>query len=61
VLEFDDESDEQDVAEQLKPGTVAAVVRGTDWTAETIVSQLEVYRCDLGQTRAGAACSKVPG
>src|SRR5271169_836266 len=40
-LEFENESDEQDVAEQLTPGAVAAVVSGTDWTAETIVSQLE--------------------
>jgi len=37
---FDDEADEQDVAEQLTPGTVAAVVQGTDWTTETIVTQL---------------------
>jgi len=41
MLEFEDESDEQDVAEQLKPGTIAAVVSGTDWTTETIVSQLK--------------------
>lgn len=40
-LEFDDESDEQDVAEQLRPGSIAAVVSGTDWTTETIVSQLK--------------------
>jgi hypothetical protein len=40
-LEFDDESDDQDVAEQLSPGSVAAVVSGTDWTTETIVSQLK--------------------
>jgi hypothetical protein len=40
-LEFDDESDEQDVAEQLAPGSVAAVVSGTDWTTETVVSQLK--------------------
>src|SRR3954463_15765872 len=40
-LQFDDESDEQDVSEQLPPGTVAAVVSGTDWTTETIVSQLK--------------------
>ena len=40
-LEFEDESEEQDVAEQLAPGSVAAVVTGTDWTTETIVSQLE--------------------
>jgi hypothetical protein len=40
ILEFDDESDEQDVAEQLSPGDVAAVVTGTDWTTETVVSQL---------------------
>jgi hypothetical protein len=40
-LEFDDESDEEDVAEQLLPGSIAAVVSGTDWTTETIVSQLK--------------------
>ena len=40
-LEFDDESDDQDVAERLSPGSVAAVVSGTDWTTETIVSQLK--------------------
>jgi len=40
-VEFDDESDELDVAEQLTPGSVAAVMSGTDWTTETIVSQLK--------------------
>jgi len=40
-LVFDDELDEQDVSEQLSPGSVAAVVSGTDWTTETIVSQLK--------------------
>ena len=40
-LQFDDESDEQDVAERITRGTVAAVVSGTDWTTETIVSQLK--------------------
>lgn len=40
-LEFDDESDEQDVGEQIAPGSVAAVVSGTDWTTETVVSQLK--------------------
>ncbi|HEY6987656.1 MAG TPA: DUF262 domain-containing protein [Bryobacteraceae bacterium] len=40
-LQFDDESDEQDVAERITSGTVAAVVSGTDWTTETIVSQLK--------------------
>lgn len=40
-LEFDDESDEQDVAEQLPRRSVAAFVSGTDWTTETIVSQLK--------------------
>lgn len=39
-LVFADESDEQDVAETLAPGSVAALVTGTDWTTETIVSQL---------------------
>jgi hypothetical protein len=40
-VEFDDESEEQDVAEQLPAGSVAAVVSGTDRTTETIVSQLK--------------------
>ncbi len=40
-VDFDEDSDEQDVAEQLSPKTVAAVVSGTDWTTETIVSQLK--------------------
>src|SRR5215471_13803211 len=40
-IEFDDESDDQDVAEQLPPGSTAAVVSGTDWTTETVVSQLK--------------------
>src|SRR5882762_5674987 len=40
-LEFEDESDDQDVAEQILPGSTAAVVSGTDWTTETIVSQLK--------------------
>ena len=40
-LEFDDEGEEQDVAEQLDAGTTAAVVTGTDWTTETVVSQLK--------------------
>lgn len=39
-LEFDDETDDQDVAEPLRPGSIAAVVSGTDWTTETIVAQL---------------------
>jgi hypothetical protein len=39
-LEFENESDEQDLVEQLTPGSVAAVVSGTDWTTETVVSQL---------------------
>ncbi|WP_428679589.1 DUF262 domain-containing protein [Reyranella sp.] len=39
-LQFDDEADEEGVAEQLEPGEIAAVVTGTDWTTETIVSQL---------------------
>jgi Protein of unknown function DUF262 len=39
--EFDEEADEQDVSEQLAPGSVAAVVTGTDWTTETVVSQLK--------------------
>jgi hypothetical protein len=40
-IEFEDEGEEQDVAEQLAQGSVAAVVTGTDWTTETVVSQLE--------------------
>ncbi|MDQ0610584.1 hypothetical protein QFZ83_004755 [Variovorax sp. W1I1] len=40
-LEFEDEAEEQDVAEQLDPQIVAAVVTGTDWTTETVVSQLK--------------------
>lgn len=39
-VEFEEEGEEQDVAEELDPKTVAAVVTGTDWTTETIVSQL---------------------
>jgi hypothetical protein len=39
-VEFDTESDELDVAEQLERGSVAAVTQGTDWTTETLVSQL---------------------
>src|SRR5215475_13471256 len=39
--EFDDESDESESGAELRPGTVAAVVSGTDWTTETIVAQLE--------------------
>jgi len=38
--QFEDESDEAELAEQLQPDAVAAVVTGTDWTTETIVSQL---------------------
>ncbi len=40
-LKFDSESDDQDVSEQLIPGSVAAVVSGTDWTTETIITQLQ--------------------
>ena len=39
-LVFDDESDDQDVSEQLSSNSTAAVVTGTDWTTETIVTQL---------------------
>lgn len=39
-VSFDDD-DELDVAERLAPGSVAAVVNGTDWTTETIVTQLK--------------------
>jgi len=40
-VEVDGDSDEEDVAEHLPPEETAAVVSGTDWTAETIVSQLK--------------------
>lgn len=40
-LQFDDYEDEQDVAEQLAKGSIAAVVQGNDWTTETIVSQMK--------------------
>jgi len=40
-VEFSDESEEQDVGEQLPRGATAASVSGTDWTTETIVSQLQ--------------------
>src|SRR4051812_41918067 len=41
VTEFDTDVDEQDVAEELSAGSNAAVVTGTDWTTETVVSQLK--------------------
>jgi hypothetical protein len=42
TLEFDDDdADEEDVAEELPRGATAAVVSGTDWTTETVVSQLK--------------------
>jgi Protein of unknown function DUF262 len=40
-LDFDDELDEEDVAEQLPRNAVAAVVSATDWTTETIITQLD--------------------
>ena len=40
-VNFDEESEDQDVAEDLPPKSVAAVVSATDWTTETIVTQLE--------------------
>jgi hypothetical protein len=40
-LEFEDEAEELDVADQLPRGATAAVVTGNDWTTETVVSQLE--------------------
>jgi hypothetical protein len=46
-VEFDEEADEQELAEQLKPGAVAAVVSGTDWTTETIVSQVRRQNIQL--------------
>lgn len=45
--EFEDEGEEQDEAEFLKPGAVTAVVSGTDWTTETIVSQLKKKNIQL--------------
>lgn len=39
-VRFEEETDEQDVAGLLRPGVVAAVTQGTDWTTETIVAQL---------------------
>jgi hypothetical protein len=41
IVEFEDEGDELDVAEELLPGSLAAFVSGNDWTTETIVSQLD--------------------
>jgi len=40
-VEFAEESEEQDVREQLPRGATAASVSGNDWTTETIVSQLQ--------------------
>lgn len=40
-FEFADESEEQDVGEQLPRGATVASVSGNDWTTETIVSQLK--------------------
>jgi hypothetical protein len=45
--EFEDDADELDLAEQLNPGSVAAVVTGTDWTTETIVAQLRRQNIQL--------------
>lgn len=45
-LEFEDD-DELDSLKQLDPGTVAAVVTGTDWTTETIVNQLKRQNIQL--------------
>lgn len=41
TLEFDIEADDEDVAEEIKRTDIAAVVSGTDWTTETIASQLK--------------------
>jgi hypothetical protein len=43
----DSEADEEDAAEPLPKGSVPAVVTGTDWTAETVVSQLRRGNIDL--------------
>lgn len=40
-VDFAEEQDEQDVAEQLLRKQVAAVVSATDWTTETVVTQLK--------------------
>jgi hypothetical protein len=40
-VDFADEQDELDVAEQLPRKQVAAVVSATDWTTETVVTQLK--------------------
>jgi hypothetical protein len=45
--EFEEENDEQEVAHPIKPGTVAAIVSGTDWTTETIISQLKKQNIQL--------------
>ena len=39
--EFEDEYEEDEPAQPLPRGTVAAVVSATDWTTETIISQLK--------------------
>jgi hypothetical protein len=41
TLEFDIEADDEDVAEEIKRTDITAVVSGTDWTTETIASQLK--------------------
>ena len=47
-IEFEDpESDQEDAAEPLQDGSLTAVVSGTDWTTETIVSQLQRGNIDL--------------
>ena len=43
----DIDSDEEDATQPLPKGSVAAVVSGTDWTTETIVSQLKRGNIDL--------------
>ena len=40
-VDFDEESEEQDVAEEIPRDAVAAVVSATDWTTETIITQLD--------------------
>src|SRR5437667_578634 len=40
-VDVDEESEDQEVAEQIEPGTEAAVLNATDWTTETIITQLD--------------------
>lgn len=46
-VEFEGEGEEQDVAEDLSQTTGVAVLSATDWTTETVVSQLERQNIQL--------------